>query len=127
MSVIQFPVDRRREGLTDPEVQDVVAFPSEPRQAVVPRLEGLMDREVSRVVAWCAANEILGLAPVPGTAENGARCVGLHDDSGYAKWTVCRERGNLAVFDGDCKVVPRGTSRAVESLWEALTADHKAL
>ncbi len=27
----------------------------------------------------------------------------IFDNRGGLKWIVCRERGNLAVFDGDCK------------------------
>ena len=125
MSVIQFPEGGRQEALKDHEVQDVqdvVPFPSEPRP-VVPRLEGLTTREEQAVVAWCAANEILELTPVIGTSENGARCVGIEDSTGDLKWTVGRERGSLFVIDCHGEAVPRMTSRAVESLWQALTRE----
>ena len=94
-------------------VMAVVQFPSGPR-------EGLTDREVQAVVAWCARERHLEVTPIPATLKKGARSVSIFDNRGGLKWTVCRERGNLAVFDGDGKGVPRGT-RAVESLWEALT------
>ena len=107
----------------------VILFPSEPRQAVVTRLEGLTDDEVQAVAVWRAANEILELTPVPVTLKNGARCVGVEDNIGRLKWTVCRERGELIVFDADADsdnvgdAIPRGASRVVESLWAALTQD----
>ncbi len=100
----------------------VVQFPSGPRN-------GLTDREVQTVIAWCARERQLDVTPVPATFEKGTRSVSIFDSRGGLKWTVRRERGKLVVLDGDPDSdywrdpIPKGTNRAADSLMEALTAD----
>ena len=111
-------------------MSDVIQFPSESRQDAVPPQEGLSDDDIQRLVAECAriSGELFELTPVVGTLENGARYVEIHYNGGRLMWTVCRERGELAVYDADSwgdnygEDVPRGI-KVVERLREALTPD----
>ena len=100
----------------------VVQFPSGPQV-------GLTDREVQAVIAWCARERHLKVTPVPAILEKGARSVSIFDNRGGLKWTVCRKWGDLVVLDGNPDsdywgdAIPKGTDQAADSLMEALTAD----